>query len=162
MRPIIYLPHNYAKAGEIPGFAVHAFSGDTGRTSLKNTFVPGKAGAISRAGNAGNSKPPRQIGLLDKCTSAYRARIRICIFREDDLVPAGIAEKILLRIPATDRCHFGQRGFTAPNSASSSRSPNVAIFRLGWIRALKRISCRTPFPKPGIRCCVARNAWRKD
>ncbi len=52
-----------------------------------------------------------QIGLLDKCTSAYWARIRICIFREHNLIPAGIAEKILLRIPATDRCHFGQRGF---------------------------------------------------
>ena len=48
--------------------------------------------------------------------------------------------------------------FTAPNNASNPRPPNAAIFRLGWIRALKRISCRTPFPKPGIRCSVARNA----
>jgi len=34
-----------------------------------------------------------------------------------------------------------------------------AGFLFGWILELKRISCKPPFPKPGILCSVARNAF---
>jgi len=48
--------------------------------------------------------------------------------------------------------------FTEWNSTSKSFPDSVAIRRLGWIPALNSISCSTPFPKPGMRCSVVRNA----
>ena len=60
------------KPGKSPAFAVHSFGGTADRASLKNISAPSsKPGAISAAGNAAIVNRATQIGLLDKCTSAY-------------------------------------------------------------------------------------------
>ena len=110
MRPITYLPHNYAKAGEIPGFCRSSFRRNR-RPDIFEKQPPVNPVLFQRLAMRAIVNRPAQIGFLDDHTSAYRARIRICIFREHNLVPAGIAEKILFRIPATRCRHFRQRRF---------------------------------------------------
>ncbi|MDR1748154.1 MAG: hypothetical protein LBR47_03755 [Spirochaetaceae bacterium] len=78
---------------------------------------------------------------------------------KDRPVAAGVTEEVFFSLPAPFWVISPSVFFTALKSFFFIPASNVPILLTGLIPALKRMSWRTPFPSPGIRCFVARKAF---